>query len=99
VLTTVWGMSSRLVQVTVVPTRTVSVSGPKLKLSILTSAFAAAAWRESFLFQRPDSFHKKSGKVRNAFESGLAPPLMYNGHSCPLSAVFEVDLAVSAEGG
>src|SRR5436305_7863705 len=40
VLTTVCGMSSRLVQVTVVPADTVSVSGPKLKLSILTSAFA-----------------------------------------------------------
>src|SRR5882757_5007134 len=37
-LTTVCGMSSRLVHVTVVPTATVSVDGPKLKLSILTSA-------------------------------------------------------------
>ena len=44
VLTTVWGMSSRFVQVTVVPTGTVSVSGPKLKLSIFTSAFAAEGW-------------------------------------------------------
>jgi len=34
VLTTVWGISSRLVHVTVVPTGTVSVTGPKLKLSI-----------------------------------------------------------------
>src|SRR5713226_9846407 len=37
VLTTVCGMSSRLVHVTVVPTGIVSVSGPKLKLSIFTS--------------------------------------------------------------
>jgi len=40
VLTTVWGISSRFVQVTVAPTGTVSVCGPKLKLSIFTSAFA-----------------------------------------------------------
>src|SRR5258705_6740588 len=40
VLTMVWGMSSRLVQVTVVPTATVSVAGPKLKLSTFTSALA-----------------------------------------------------------
>src|SRR5215471_5394539 len=36
-LTTVCGMSSRLVQVTVVPTATVKAAGPKLKLSIFTS--------------------------------------------------------------
>src|ERR1700746_2087732 len=40
VLTTVWGMSSRFVQVTVVPTATVRVAGPKLKLSTFTSAVA-----------------------------------------------------------
>src|SRR5437660_8935670 len=40
-LTTVCGMSSRLVHVTMVPTATVSVVGPKLKLSILTSALDA----------------------------------------------------------
>src|SRR5215467_13196382 len=37
-LTTVWGMSSWLVQVTVVPTETDKAAGPKLKLSIFTSA-------------------------------------------------------------
>src|SRR5882724_5109651 len=36
-------MSSRLIQVTVVPTATVRVCGPKLKLSILTSAVDAGA--------------------------------------------------------
>src|ERR1700745_3969129 len=36
----VCGMSSRLVQVTVVPTATVSVAGQKLKLSTFTSALA-----------------------------------------------------------
>src|ERR1700746_2465255 len=41
VLTTVCGISSRLVQVTVVPTATVRVAGPKLKLSTFTSALAA----------------------------------------------------------
>src|SRR6266436_9611516 len=40
VLTTVWGISSRFVHVTLVPTGTVSVAGPKLKLSIFTSAVA-----------------------------------------------------------
>jgi hypothetical protein len=41
-LTTVWGMSSPFVQVICVPAFTVSAAGEKLKLSILTSAFAAA---------------------------------------------------------
>src|SRR4029077_2244931 len=40
VLTIVCGISSRLVQVTVVPTGTVKVAGPKLKLSTFTSAVA-----------------------------------------------------------
>src|ERR1043166_7153915 len=44
VLTTVWGISSRLVQTTVVPTETVSVCGPKLKLSIFTSLLATDGW-------------------------------------------------------
>src|ERR1700719_9649 len=46
VLTAVWGISSRFVQVTVVPTGTFSSAGPKLKLSILTSValgFSCAA--------------------------------------------------------
>src|SRR5215470_4044203 len=37
-LTTVWGMSSRFVHVTVVPAGTVRTAGEKLKLSIFTSA-------------------------------------------------------------
>src|ERR1700746_2153757 len=44
VLTTVCGISSRLIQVTVVPTGTVSVAGPKLKLSIFTSVVSAFCW-------------------------------------------------------
>ena len=40
VLTTVCGMSSRLVHVMVVPTGTVSAAGAKLKLSIFTSVVA-----------------------------------------------------------
>src|ERR1700745_42752 len=43
VLTIVWGISSRFVQVTVVPTATVRVAGPKLKLSTFTSALAGCA--------------------------------------------------------
>jgi hypothetical protein len=42
-LTTVCGMSSAFVQVISVPAFTVSAAGEKLKLSILTSAFPAAA--------------------------------------------------------
>jgi hypothetical protein len=37
-------MSSLFVQVTVVPTGTVSVCGPKTKLSIFTAAFATEGW-------------------------------------------------------
>jgi hypothetical protein len=37
-------MSSLFVQVTVAPTGTVSVCGPKTKLSIFTSALAAEPW-------------------------------------------------------
>ena len=51
VLTTVWGISSRLVHVTVVPTGTVSATGPKLKLSIFTSIvdiFSCALVTEPF---------------------------------------------------
>src|SRR5713226_4407685 len=51
VLTTVCGISSRLVHVTVVPTGTVSVPGPKLKLSIFTSVasgFCCAPARKFF---------------------------------------------------
>ena len=43
-LTEVWGISSRLIQVTVAPTGTGIVCGPKLKLSIVTSAAAAETW-------------------------------------------------------
>src|SRR5215470_16143176 len=43
-LTTVCGMSSRLVQVTVVPAGMVSSFGEKLKLSIFTSAIAGFCW-------------------------------------------------------
>jgi len=40
-LTTVCGMSSRLIHVTVVPTGTVTAAGPKTKLSIFTSVVEA----------------------------------------------------------
>src|SRR5882672_10128347 len=41
---TVWGLSSALVQVTVVPGATTKSGGVKLKLSIRTAAGLAAAW-------------------------------------------------------
>src|SRR6266446_6290909 len=53
VLTTVWGISSRLVHVTLVPTGTVSVAGPKLKLSIFTSAVAGFSWALARIFFWP----------------------------------------------
>src|SRR6476659_508684 len=47
--TTVWGMSSSFVQVTVLPALTFSSCGPKVKLPILTAISSAeagaAAWR------------------------------------------------------
>src|SRR5689334_21711703 len=43
--TTVWGMSSRLVQVTVVPTLTLSSFGSKTKLSMWTATSSARARR------------------------------------------------------
>src|SRR5271167_3915017 len=50
VLTTVCGISSRFVQVIVVPTGTVKSPGPKLKLSIFTSAvFAGASWASAVI--------------------------------------------------
>src|ERR1700733_402446 len=45
-------MSSRLIQVTVVPTATVSVAGPKLKLSIFTSV-VVACWAFAVKFGDP----------------------------------------------
>jgi hypothetical protein len=47
------GMSSLFVQVTVVPTGTVIVCGPKTKLSIFTAARPAAAWSFAETFRDP----------------------------------------------
>jgi hypothetical protein len=46
-------MSSLLVQVTVAPTGTVIVCGPKTKLSIFTAALAAEAWSFAFALRDP----------------------------------------------
>src|SRR5215469_12586836 len=46
-------MSSRLVHVIVVPTGTVSVPGPKLKLSIFTSAVSGFCWALAVKFPAP----------------------------------------------
>jgi hypothetical protein len=48
-------MSSLLVQVTVVPTGTVSVCGPKTKLSIFTAATAAEEWSVALTLGDPAS--------------------------------------------
>src|SRR5216684_8471437 len=48
-------MSSVLVQVTVVPTGTVSVWGPKTKLSIFTAASAAEGWALAVTMNDPNS--------------------------------------------
>jgi hypothetical protein len=53
VLTDVWGISSRFTQVTVVPTGTVTVCGPKLKLSILISELAAEGWSFAVILGDP----------------------------------------------
>src|SRR5713226_5218057 len=55
VLTTVCGISSRLVHVIVVPAGTVSVAGPKLKLSIFTSVVSGfcCALARKFLWPAP----------------------------------------------
>jgi hypothetical protein len=53
VLTDVWGMSSWLVQVTVAPTGTLIVCGPKTKLSIFTSAFAEGGRSLAVSFRDP----------------------------------------------
>src|SRR4029077_2638681 len=50
---TVWGVSSWLVHVTVAPTGTVTVCGPKLKLSIFTSAFGEDGWSRALAFGDP----------------------------------------------
>ena len=42
--TTLWGSSSRFVQVTVVPALTVMAAGMKEKLSMVTAGVATAAW-------------------------------------------------------
>src|SRR5262249_36496731 len=57
--TTVWGMSSSLVQVTVVPDFTFSSFGPKVKLPILiaaSSAKAGVAARRSTVATPPKEF-------------------------------------------
>src|ERR1700688_5021377 len=53
VLTAVCGISSRFVQVTVVPTETFSSAGPKLKLSIFTSVASGFSCAAADIFLSP----------------------------------------------
>jgi hypothetical protein len=61
-------MSSAFVQVTVVPTGTVIVCGPKTKLSIFTVAFAAESW--SFALTLGDTANSSSIPI----STGIATP-------------------------
>jgi hypothetical protein len=61
-------MSSLFVQVTVVPTGTVSVCGPNTKLSIFTAAFAAEGWSLAVTLEDPAS----SSNI--AITTGVATP-------------------------
>src|SRR4029077_11275635 len=69
---TVCGVSSALVQVTVVPGATTSVSGVKLKLSIRTAAAFAAAWAAALPAKGVSSSAPKSNAVRPRAPSGPA---------------------------
>jgi hypothetical protein len=64
-------MSSLFVQVTVAPTGTVSVWGPKTKLSILTVAFTAEAWSLPLALTLGDPANSSS----IAIISGAATPV------------------------
>src|SRR5580700_1652008 len=66
-------MSSLFVQVTVVPTGTVSVCGPKTKLSILTAAFTADG--RSLLFALTLGDPANSSSI--AIISGVATPATF----------------------
>jgi hypothetical protein len=68
VLTDVWGMSSAFVQVTVVPTGTVIVCGPKTKLSIFTAAFAAEGSSFALTLGEP------ANSITIAITAGVATP-------------------------
>jgi len=61
-----------LVQVTVVPTGTVIVCGPKTKLSIFTATFAAEGW--SFALTLGDPANSSS----MAITTGVAKPATHN---------------------
>src|SRR5437879_1198858 len=74
VLTTECGISSRLVQVTLVPTGTVRVPGPKLKLSIFTSVvsgFCCAPARNFFWLMATVPVPSTSAAVRTAIDTLL----------------------------
>src|SRR5438105_4749361 len=69
---TVCGVSSALVQVTVVPGAMTSVSGVKLKLSIRTAAGFAAAWVAALPAEGVSSTAAKRSAVRPRAPSGTA---------------------------
>src|SRR2546430_17447585 len=86
-------MSSRLVQTTVVPTDTVSVCGPKLKLSIFTSAFAADGWSFAVTLGDPasSSIAIMTGTAKPAIHTFFVVIVLF-----PLSSfIFLLDLHLS----
>src|ERR1700722_8640446 len=99
VLTAVWGMSSLFVQVTVVPAGTVTVCGPKMKLSIFTSV---EAW--SFAITLGDPANISSAAIAGIakiaintffFFIALFPFLVQL--SCSVSFSLELDLGRSTQ--
>jgi len=80
VLTTVCGISSRLVQVTVVTTGTVSVPGPEDEVSICTYVFpfSAVAPPESYAGPRPSSSFLVPAPRKNAIDHLPHAFLLFN---------------------
>ena len=64
-------MSSLFVHVTVVPTGTVIVCGPKTKLSIFTAAPAAEAWSLALTLREP------ANNTSTAINTGVAVPVIH----------------------
>jgi hypothetical protein len=79
-LTTVCGMSSRFVHVTVVPAGTVTVAGPKLKLSIFTSVFDAGGCPALATELREAPPIKATAAIPIAITTKLHTPLLMTIH-------------------
>src|ERR1700692_3166489 len=96
VLTAVCGISSRFVQVTVVPTGTFSSAGPKLKLSIFTSVVSgfccAAAGKLPAPARRPAKATPKVAANKTAVDTILLMIFSSLFFDCFFGTVFVVIL-------